>query len=98
MAVDNTRAELCRYFVELIGKMCHLVCAILVTSKHLIDWVDDDCDVILLQSPADKLRRQLVHRYGLSTQIPDIDVLDVFWWQFHSLIDITEAMQGRRTV
>ena len=98
VAVNDSRAEFRADLVKLVAESGHLVSAVFVAGDDLVDRVDDDSDVILLQRAADQLRRELVHRYGMTAQIPDINVSDAPRLPAHRLVDVAEAVQAARTV
>ena len=47
MAIDYRTAKFRAYFVKLVTKLCHLVCAVLVPGNNLIDWVNDYGNILL---------------------------------------------------
>ena len=53
MAVYDRAAKLCADLIELVAEVCHLISAVLIAGDDLINWVDDDSDVVFLGSPSD---------------------------------------------
>ena len=98
VTVDDRAAQLIAHFVELITKVGHLICAVLIARDDLVDRVDHDRDIVFLGRTPDQLRRQLIHRYGIPSQVPYIDVVEVLRWDLHGFIHIFESMQTGRSV
>ena len=94
VAIDHCTAKLCTHLVKLVTEVRHLVRTVLISCDDLIDRVNDDGNIVLFCSPPDQFWCQLIHRDRLTSQIPDIDVLQVLWLFYtHSCIHIFETVQ-----
>ena len=94
MAVDRRTLQLRTDFVELVAEPRHLFRAVLVAGNDLVDRVDNNGRIIPFLGPPDEFRRQLVHRYGLASQVPDINVLQGRRPHPDGFVDVTEPMQA----
>ena len=92
VAVDDGAAELVAHLVKLIAEARHLLGAVLVAGEHLVDRVDDHGDKALFGSAADQHRRELVHRYRPTAQVPDINASDVVGRLTERLVHVDKAV------
>ena len=96
MAVDHGAPELGAYPVELITERSHLIRGIFIAGNNLVNGIDDHGDVVLLLSPADQLRSELVHRHGASSEIPDVEIVERSRSPADRFVDVCEAVQAAR--
>ena len=94
MAVDHGALQLVADFVKLITKRGHLISGVFIAGDNFVNWVDDHGDVVLLLSPADQLRRELIHRHGASAEIPYVQIMERSGSPSERLIDVREAVQA----
>ena len=93
MAIDNRHTQFCTDLVKLVAEVGHLVRAVLVAGDDFINGVNHNGYVVLLGGPAYEHRSQFVHRPGLTTQVPDINVFKVVRFPSESLVHIPETVQ-----
>ena len=98
MTVDHGTAQLCTHFIELVTEVRHLIGTVLITSNDLINRVYNDRYIILLCCPSDQLGGKLIHRYRLSSKVPDINILQVVWDIAKGLIYIFKTVKTARPV
>lgn len=98
MTVDHGAAKLCTHFIELVTEVRHLIGTVLITSNDLINRVYNDRYIILLCCPSDQLWCKLIHRYRLSSKVPDINILQVVWDIAKGLIYIFKTVKTARPV
>ena len=93
VAVDHSAAQFRTNLIELITEMRHLVSTVFVTGDDFINRIYNDSNIILLCCTPDQLRRQLIHRNRLATQIPYIDIRQIARLPPHCRINILKTMQ-----
>ena len=98
MTVDHGAAKLCTHFIELVTEVRHLIGTVLITSNDLINRVYNDRYIILLCCPSNQLWCKLIHRYRLSSKVPDINILQVVWDIAKGLIYIFKTVKTARPV
>ena len=94
MAVNGRASGFYANLVELITERRHIRGVILVACDDLVDGVDNNGIEVLVSDTADKFRDQLVKRNGVTTQVPNDDVLHMVFWPAQRLIDFHETIDA----
>ena len=94
VTVDHGAIQRSTDKVELVAKLRHLICTVLVTRNDFVDRVKDNRGIPFFLRPADQFWGKLVHRHRCATQVPDVDVRQVVRRITQGCVYIFEAVQA----